>query len=420
MTARRPNAIGAHPRRRLAWARRENERRRQAYETAARAWRRRAEHLDRLRIEADGFHGCVLPGTALPVPLDDGEVVYRILPAVDLVEATARHLPGLSVPGGTLAGCLDPAEGPLPAGLRVVASGAAVVTDRRVAFAGPDVGREWPLRSLRGLGHHPGRPVTLLHDADGGAPAGLRVPAPGAANARFYLTLAHADATGSRKAVVDDVEALWSAHRAARPRPPRPLGPWDAPADRALPQRLAAAGVAAVAVLLGVTSAGTWAATAGQTDPAGRTATHPATAPAPARSSAPPAATPIGPSAPPAPRPTQRPEAPPGPAARSDDRIRTTTPPVAGSPSTHVGDRPPAPAEPSGPPADPVTAAPSASPTPDPGPTGEPDPTAEPSPTAASAEPTLLDTLDLLDLLGLRLGSAARSGATVEADADLP
>ncbi|MFD6264436.1 hypothetical protein ACFWFK_25220 [Micromonospora chalcea] len=413
MTARRPDAIGAHPRRRLAWARRENERRRQAYETAARAWRRRAEHLDRLRIEAADFHGCALPGTALPVPLDDGEVVYRILPTVDLVEATARHLPGLSVPGGTLAGCLDPAEGPLPAGLRVVASGAAVVTDRRVVFAGPDVGREWPLRSLCSPGHHPGRPVTLLHGADGGAPAGLRVPAPGAANARFYLTLAHADATGTREAVVEDVEALWSAHRAARPRPPRPLGPYDAPAERALPQRLAAAGVTAVAVLLGVTSAGTWTATAGQTDPAGRTAVHPATAPAPAVSSAPPAATPAGPPAPPAPRPPR--PAPRPPAAGSGDRVLSTAPPVAGSPSTHVGDRPPAPVEPSGPPAaGPVTPAPSVSPTADPGPTGEPDPTAEPSPSAASAEPSILD------LVGLHLGLAARAGATAQADATLP
>ncbi|MEE3922155.1 hypothetical protein V2I01_39230 [Micromonospora sp. BRA006-A] len=235
MTARRPDAIGAHPQRRLAWARRENERRRQAYETAARTWRRRADHLDRLSMEAAGFRGCPLPGTALPVPLDDGEVVYRILPTVDLVEATARHLPGLPVPGRALAGCLDPADGPLPAGLRVVGSGAAVVTDRRVAFAGPDARRDWPLRDVRGLGHHPDRPVTLLHDADGGAPAGLRMPAPGAANARFYLTLAHADATGTREACVEDVEALRSAHRAARPRPPRPLGPWDAPADRALP-----------------------------------------------------------------------------------------------------------------------------------------------------------------------------------------
>ncbi|MEU7792758.1 hypothetical protein AB0B11_04910 [Micromonospora tulbaghiae] len=418
MTARRPDAIGAHPQRRLAWARRENERRRQAYEAAARIWRRRAEHLDRLSMEAAGFRGCALPGTALPVPLDDGEVVYRILPTVDLVEATARHLPGLPAPGRTLAGCLDPADGPLPAGLRVVDSGAAVVTDRRVAFAGHDARRDWLLRDLRGLGHHPDRPVTLLHDADGGTPAGLRAPAPGAANARFYLALAHADATGTRQAVVEDVEALRSAHRAARPRPPRPLGPWDAPAERALPQRLAAAGVAAVAVLLGVTSAGTWTATAGQTDPARGPATHPATAPATTPPPpAPYAATPAGPSSPPIPRPTRSappPERHPDPVTLSGGRVLTTAPPVAGSPPAHPGDRPSAPVEPSAPPADPVTPAPTVSPTGDPDTTGEPGPTGEPSPTASSEPQTLLD------LVGLRLGLAVRRGAAAQADTNLP
>ncbi|MFJ8828836.1 hypothetical protein [Micromonospora aurantiaca] len=411
MTARRPDAIGAHPQRRLAWARRENERRRQAYEAAARIWRRRADHLDRLSMEAAGFRGCTLPGTTLPVPLDDGEVVYRILPTVDLVEVTARHLPGLPVPGRTLAGCLDPADGPLPAGLRVVDSGAAVVTDRRVAFAGHDARRDWPLRDVRGLGHHPDRPVTLLHVADGGAPAGLRVPAPGAANARFYLTLAHTDATGTREAFVEDVEALRSAHRAARPRPPRPLGPWDAPADRALPQRLAAAGVAAVAVLLGVTSAGTWTATAGQTDPAHGQATAPATTAAPPAPGVPPVATPVDPSSPVV-RPTRSvppPKHPPAATARSGARVLTTAPPVAGSPPARGGDRP---STPPSPPAGQVTPAPTASPTSDPDPTGEPGPTGDPSPTVSS-EPPLLG---LVGQVGRRLGLAVERGATVQVD----
>ncbi|WP_431879603.1 hypothetical protein [Micromonospora marina] len=391
MTARRPDAIGAHPQRRLAWARRENERRRQAYESAARIWRRRAEHLDRLSMEAAAFRGCALPGTALPVPLDDGEVVYRILPAVDLVEATARHLPGLPAPGRTLAGCLDPADGPLPAGLRVVDSGAAVVTDRRVAFAGHDARRDWSLPDVRGPGHHPDRPVTLLHDADGGTPAGLRVPAAGAANTRFYLTLAHAGATGTRQAVVEDVEALRSAHRAARPRPPRPLGPWDAPAERALSQRLAAAGVAAVAVLLGVTSAGTWTATAGQTDPGHRPAARPvapATTTAPPAPPAPPAATAVAPSSPVV-RPTRSAPPPKRPIVTAEPGARavTTAPPVAGSPPARVGDHPSTPVEPPTPPADQVTPVPTASPTGEPGPTGGPGPTGEPSPTVSPEPP---------------------------------
>ncbi|MEU9828845.1 hypothetical protein [Micromonospora chersina] len=272
MTARRSTPVGRHPElgRQIAWARRENERRRRAYEAAARDWRRRDEHLERLRIEATGFHGCTLPGTELPVRLDDGEVVYRILPVAELVEAEARHLPGLPAPDPALtAELLDPADGPLPAGLRVVDTGAAVVTDRRIAFAGRAGRREWAHPDLLGPGHHPGAPVTLLHPGDGGRPAGLRVPVSAAANFRFYLTLAYATATGTRDAMAAGLDALLAAHRAVRPRPPRPLGVADAPVVRRRPERLAAAGAVAIAVLLGVTAAGTWPATAGPAHRAG-------------------------------------------------------------------------------------------------------------------------------------------------------
>ncbi|MFI7215113.1 hypothetical protein ACIBP4_29050 [Micromonospora maritima] len=385
MTARQPGAAESHLGRRLAWARRENERRRRAYETAARAWRRRAEHLDRLRIEADGFHGCALPGTALPVPLHDGEVVYRILPTVELVEATARHLPGLPVPDLALAGRLDPTEGPLPAGLRVVDSGAAVVTDRRVAFVGRDGHRDWPLRDLRGPAHHPDRPVTLLHRADGGTPSGLRMPAAGAPNARFYLTLAHAEATGAREVVVADVEALAAAHRAARPRPPRPLGPADAPVERTRPQRLVAAGVAAALVLLGATSAGTWPATAESTRPTAGAASAAGSTVAPR-----PGVT-ATPDAPPTDPPASgsRHHRPP-PAAPRPDRASAAPPTAPTAPAAPAPAAPPAGTD--GPPAtatpDPPTASgeptPSTSPTGEPSPTGSPSPPGEPSPSATS------------------------------------
>ncbi|MFF4890903.1 hypothetical protein [Micromonospora chersina] len=266
MTAKRSTPVGRHPGlgRQIAWARRENERRRRAYEAAARDWRRRDQHLERLLIEATGFHGCALPGTELPVRLDDGEVVYRILPVAELVEAEARHLPGLPAPDPALtAELLDPADGPLPAGLRVVDTGTAVVTDRRTAFAGRAGRREWAHADLLGPGYHPDAPVTLLHPGDGGRPAGLRVPVSAAANFRFYLALAYATATGTRDGLAARLDALLAAHRAARPRPGRPLGVEDAPAVRRRPERLAAAGVVAVAVLLGVSAAGTWPATAG-------------------------------------------------------------------------------------------------------------------------------------------------------------
>ncbi|WP_192580003.1 hypothetical protein, partial [Micromonospora sp. AMSO31t] len=348
MTTRRSTPAGRHPElgRQIAWARRQNERRRRAYEAAARTWRRRTEHLERLRIEATGFHGCALPGTELPVELDDGEVVYRIVPVVELVEAEARHVPGLPAPDPALtADLLDPADGALPAGMRVVDTGAAVVTDRRVAFAGPAGRREWAHGDLLGLGHHPDLPVTLLHPGDGRRPAGLRVPVTGAANFRFYLTLAYATATGTRDAVGTQLDALLAAHRAARPRPPRPLGVADAPTERRRPERLVAAGAVAVAVLLGVAAAGTWPATAGPVHQAGATTDGPAAVPDDDLASDPVLRTPDQPG------PTRSPAGEPIRLPRPADGSRR--PAVAG-PSVRVGTEPialPAPSRATTPPA---------------------------------------------------------------------
>ncbi|MFG3302772.1 hypothetical protein [Micromonospora chersina] len=390
MTARRSTPVGRHPElgRQIAWARRENERRRRAYEAAARDWRRRDEHLERLRIEATGFHGCALPGTELPVRLDDGEVVYRILPVAELVEAEARHLPGLPAPGPALtAELLDPADGPLPAGLRVVDTGAAVVTDRRIAFAGRAGRREWAHADLLGPGNHPDAPVTLLHTGDGGRPAGLRVPVSAAANFRFYLTLAYAAATGTRDGVAARLDALLAAHRAARPRPGRPLGVEDAPAARRRPERLAAAGIVAVAVLLGVSAAGTWPATAG---PAHRAAATGSPAGAPDGDLAPdPLPAPAGGrDGGPAPSRAGGPTPLPGPA--SGRPTVTDTPIGVGTAQVVLpapsGAATPAPAAPS---TTPPAVSPTGSPSPTVSPTGNPTgtTTGSPSPTGACRAP---------------------------------
>ncbi|MFI7426533.1 hypothetical protein ACIBPB_06060 [Micromonospora sp. NPDC049836] len=240
------------------WARRENERRQRAYEIAAEAWQRRADQLDRLRIEAVAFLGCTQPRAGLPVRLDDDEVVYRVLPSADLVEAQARHLTGLPSPALTAA--TAPVDGPgrpLPAGLQVVDTGMAVVTNRRVAFAGSTARREWWHTDLRGPGHHPTAPITLLHTTDGRAPAGLRVPAGAAVNFRFYLTLAVATATGRRAVLAPQLDALVAAHDDARPVAPARVTPEDAPAPLVRPERLAAAAAVAVAVAIGSLTAGT-------------------------------------------------------------------------------------------------------------------------------------------------------------------
>jgi hypothetical protein len=407
VTARRFPPAGRHPElgRQIAWTRRENERRRRAYEAAARTWRRRNEHLERLRIEAAGFHGCALPGTELPVGLDDGEVVYRVVPVVELVEAEARHVPGLPAPQPALtADLLEPADGALPAGLRVVDSGAAVVTDRRVAFAGRAGRREWAHRDLLGLGHHTDLPVTLLHRMDGTRPAGLRVPAAGAANFRFYLTLAYATATGTRDAVGTQLDALLAAHRAARPRPPRPLGVADAPVERRRPERLVAAGAVAVAVLLGVAAAGTWPATAGPVRPAAGARVGPAEVPddpAPDPVLSTPGQPDGGPARSPAGEPTRRPR--PADGGRrpvvTGPPVRAGTAPIA-LPAPSGATTPPTTAPPTPPPAVSPTGSPppaAVAPTPSPTvtPTGSPSPS-EPALAGICLDPLRLPVLDPL------------------------
>ncbi|WP_148710085.1 hypothetical protein [Micromonospora sp. M71_S20] len=243
---------------RLRWAERENERRRRAYDARSAAWQRRHDHLVRLRIEAAGFLGCTQPRAGLPVALDDDEVVYRVLPVADLIEVDARHGTRLPAPGLTVA-TDDVAGRALPRGARVLDTGLAVVTSRRVAFSSERGRRhEWRYADLVGPAHHRALPLTLLHATDGRRLAGLRVPAAGTVNFRFYLTLAFAAATGGRAVVTAQLEALLAAHRRARPVPPPPVRPDQAPSSglRAEPRAALAAAVVAVA-FVALAAAGT-------------------------------------------------------------------------------------------------------------------------------------------------------------------
>ncbi|MEU5674275.1 hypothetical protein ABZ749_28835 [Micromonospora sp. NPDC047753] len=230
---------------RIAWAERENERRQRAYRDATDAWRHRGDHLARLRIEAASFLGCTQPRTGLPVELDDDELVFRVLPVATLVEAEARHVPGLPRPGGSCS-FAEPSSEDLPPGLRVVDSGMAVVTSRRVAFGGREHRREWRYADMVGPAHHADVPLTLLPDRC--RLDGLLVPASAAVNFRLYLTLAAAD---DRAAVIAQMDALLAAHRAAPPAPPLLVDPDDAPLTAVRPDRraLGAAAVAAVVIV---------------------------------------------------------------------------------------------------------------------------------------------------------------------------
>lgn len=240
------------------WAERENDRRRRAYDIRAEAWHRRHDELIRLRIEAAGFLGCMQPRTGLPVDLDDDEVVYRVLPAVELVEAEARHVTGLPTPG--LAGAAASVGAPgrsLPEGVRVVDAGMAVVTNHRVAFSGRQRRREWRYVAMVGPAHHPDIPLTLLHTTDGGRLAGVLVPGTATVNFRFYLTLAFATATGKRAAVAAQIDDLLEAHQSTQPLPPPPVEPDQATPAPQRPGRLTAAAAALLALAFAALTAGT-------------------------------------------------------------------------------------------------------------------------------------------------------------------
>ncbi|MER5332082.1 hypothetical protein [Micromonospora sp. NPDC002717] len=243
---------------RVRWAERESGRRSCAYDAEVEGWRRRHDHLVRLRIEAAGFLGYAQPRTGLPVDLGDDEVVFRVLPAAELVEAEARHVPGLPAPGLTVATTEVAAAGrALPKGLRVVDAGPAVVTNRRVAFAGRAGRREWAYADMLGPAHHPDVPLTLLHATDGGRLAGLRVPATATVNFRFYLTLALATAVGERAAVTAQLDALLAAHQHARPVPPSPAAPSQAPLTALRPDRRTALAAAVATLAYAMLTVGT-------------------------------------------------------------------------------------------------------------------------------------------------------------------
>jgi hypothetical protein len=250
---------GVRARWRIAWAQRENDRRWRAYDADAEVWLRRNDELIRLQIEATGFLGCTQPRNGLPVDLDDDEVVFRVLPAAELVEAEARHVPGMPTPGLTAAsaGTVPPGRA-LPKGLRVVDAGMAVVTNHRVAFSGREGRREWTYADMVGPAHHFDVPLTVLHTTDGRRLAGLLVPATAIVNFRFYLTLAFAAATGERAAVAAQLDALMDTHQDARPVPPPPAEPDQAPLTALRPNRRAATVMAVAAVAFAMLTASTF------------------------------------------------------------------------------------------------------------------------------------------------------------------
>ncbi len=200
---------------RYRWAHRQNERRRRTFRDADRAWRRRDEELRRLRTLAEEFEGSAEAGVGLPVELAPGEVVFWALPAAQLVEV--RHAAVLPAPDLTVTSQPQPLRNRRPDGIRVADAGMAVITNRRLVLLGGRGRRDWAYGKMTGLAHDATAPVTLIQVLDRRRASGLLLPADVAADFRFKLTLAFADAIEQRAAVVAQLDEAIAEHAQLKP-----------------------------------------------------------------------------------------------------------------------------------------------------------------------------------------------------------
>ncbi|WP_200211395.1 hypothetical protein [Micromonospora coerulea] len=231
---------------RARWARRENARRRRAHEDAIEAWCLRGVRLQRLRAAAED-HPTLRP--TVPVDLAHDETVVAVQPSTGLV-TVPRHA-DLPPPELSAIPITHPHDAPpLPQGSRVTAAGTVVVTDRRIVLVGRHGTSEFPYARLSGLTHHPAVPVTLLHGPTGALVAGLRVPRGAAARFRLRLTLAYADATGQRNAVLARLDEAVVANRRSRPAAAMLVSAAQAPGYARLTRPAVAAAAAALVALV--------------------------------------------------------------------------------------------------------------------------------------------------------------------------
>ncbi|MEH0980878.1 hypothetical protein [Micromonospora sp. CPCC 205556] len=233
---------------RYTWARKQNERRQRTYRDAERAWRRRDDELRRLRALAVDLHGSVAAGAGLPLELTPGELVLWTLPAAQLVEV--RHTAVLPAPDLTVEADGAPLHHRLPDGVKATDAGIAVVTNRRLVLLGGRGRRDWAYGKMTGLSHDPAAPVTLIQVLDRRQASGLLLPATAAAEFRFLLTLAFADAIEQRATVVAQLDELIAEHAQTRPFRPAIATPAQARFVTRLPGGRRTVAVAAALALV--------------------------------------------------------------------------------------------------------------------------------------------------------------------------
>ncbi|MFG3703951.1 hypothetical protein ACGF7U_04335 [Micromonospora sp. NPDC047670] len=276
---------------RYRWAHRQNERRRRVFRGAENAWRRRDDELRRLRTLAEEFQGSAAAGVGLPLELAPDEVVFWVLPAAQLVEV--RHTTVLPAPDLTIAPEAATLRPRRPDGVRVTDAGMAVITNRRLVLLGGRGRRDWAYGKMTGLAHDPHAPVTLMQVLDRRRTSGLMLPVDVAADFRFKLTLAFADAIEQRGAVLDQLDEAIAEHAQLKPFRPVIATPGQARAFALVPGgRRTVAVAAGIALLVPAALLDTDPA-----DPTGAEVAVAATA-APSATATPPAPPPAGPRVP--------------------------------------------------------------------------------------------------------------------------
>ncbi len=234
---------------RYRWARRQNERRRRLFRSAEGTWQRRDDELRRLRTLAEQCRGSAGAGDGLPLELAPDEVVLRVVPAAQLVEV--RHTAVLPAPDLTVGAPTGRLRHRCPDGVRVADAGMAVITNRRLVLLGGRGRRDWAYGRMTGLAHDPHAPVTLIQVLDRRRTSGVLLRADAAADFRFVLTLAFADAIEQRDAVIAQLDELIAEHARLRPSRPGIATPGQARLSALIPGgRRTAVVAAALAVLV--------------------------------------------------------------------------------------------------------------------------------------------------------------------------
>ncbi|MFK4242455.1 hypothetical protein ACI2KV_06215 [Micromonospora chokoriensis] len=233
---------------RYRWAHRQNVRRVSTYRGAEAAWRRRADELRRLRALAADFQGSAAAGAGLPLELAADEVVLWALPAAQLLEV--RHTTVLPAPDLTIARPAGPLRPRRLDGVRVTDAGMAVITSRRLVLLGGRGRRDWAYGRMTGLAHDPAAPVTLIQVLDRRHTSGLLLPVDAAADFRFKLTLAFADAIEQRAAVLAQLDELIAEHTQLKPFRPAAATPGQARLSSFVPGGRRTLAVAAAIALL--------------------------------------------------------------------------------------------------------------------------------------------------------------------------